>query len=64
MIAVQLSAFRLDENEIARNPVTVLNVVQEVEDDIDVDPAERVDRSYWERKRLIPLTQVDRDFVV
>ena len=50
MIAVQLNAFRLNDLEIVLHPVTVLNVMEEVEDDVDVDPAERADRGFWERK--------------
>jgi hypothetical protein len=47
MIAVQLSAFLIDEN-IILHPVTVLNVAVETED--EPVPEERVDRAYWERK--------------
>ena len=49
MIAVQLNAFRLNDDEIALHPVTVLNI-REAPDDIDVDPIERADRGFWERK--------------
>lgn len=49
MIAVQLNAFQLADTEIALHAVTVLNVNDEITDD-DVDPAERTDRVYWERK--------------
>lgn len=49
MIAVQLNAFKLNEAEIVLCPVTVLNI-RETQDDVDVDPVERVDRPYWERK--------------
>jgi hypothetical protein len=50
MIAVQISAFRFGEGEIVLHPVTVLNVAEETSDDADVDPAERVDRAYWEKR--------------
>jgi hypothetical protein len=50
MIAVQLNAFRLADTEIALHAVTVLNVNEETAGDVDVDPAERTDRAYWERK--------------
>jgi hypothetical protein len=47
MIAVQLSAFRMDD-KIVLHAVTVLDVVEEI---ADVDPdAEPVDRPYWEKK--------------
>jgi hypothetical protein len=47
MIAVQLSAFRMD-NTIVLHAVTVLDVVEEIADDGVVD--EVVDRAYWEKK--------------
>lgn len=50
MIAVQLNAFRLSDSEIVLHPVTVLNVMEEIEDDVDVDPVERADRAFWEKK--------------
>lgn len=50
MIAVQINAFRLSDTEVVIHPVTVLNVPEEIEDDVDVDPAERADRPYWEKK--------------
>jgi hypothetical protein len=50
MIAVQMSAFRFGDGEIVLHPVTVLNVAEETSDDTDVDPAERVDRAYWEKR--------------
>jgi hypothetical protein len=49
LIAVQLSAFRVGD-KIVLNPVTVLNVVEEVSDPGAVDVVERVDRAYWEQK--------------
>ncbi len=47
MIAIQLSAFRID-NVIVLHPVTVLDVVEEIADD-GVD-GEQADRAYWEKK--------------
>ena len=50
MMAVQMSAFRFGEGAVVLHPVTVLNVTQETSNDTDVDPAERVDRAYWEKR--------------
>jgi hypothetical protein len=50
MIAVQLNAFRLDDNTIGLHPATVLNVSKETEDADFVDQAERTDRAFRERK--------------
>jgi hypothetical protein len=50
MIAVQLSAFRLDDNSIVLHPVTVLDVVEEIADVDGFDPAEQADRAFWEKK--------------
>ncbi len=63
MIAVQISAFRMNDNEVAIHPVTVLNVPEELEDDIDVDPAERADRPYWQ-KRASPEFLIIVDHIV
>jgi hypothetical protein len=49
MIAVQLSAFRLDDNSVVLHPVTVLDVVEEITDD-GFDPVEQADRAFWEKK--------------
>jgi hypothetical protein len=50
MIAVQLSAFKLDENNIVLHAVTVLDIIEEI-GDVDVsDQAEQADRTYWEKK--------------
>jgi hypothetical protein len=54
MIAVQLNGFKLNDAEIAIHAVTVLNVMQEIEDDVDVDPSERADRALWERQAPPP----------
>lgn len=48
IIAIQLSAFQLDDKNIVLHPVTVLDVVEEVSD-VD-DPAEQADRGFWEKK--------------
>jgi hypothetical protein len=50
MIAVQLSAFRIDENKIGLHPATVLDVVEEIADAEVFDQAEQTDRAYWEKK--------------
>lgn len=51
MIAVQLSAFKLDDNTIAINAVTVLNVIEEASDAYVATESEPSDRTYWETKR-------------
>jgi hypothetical protein len=48
IIAVQLCAFRLDQNTIAIHAVTVLDVAEETVD--EVPDSERADRSYWEAR--------------
>ncbi len=48
LIAIQLSAFRID-NDIFLHFVRVLDVIEETTD-VDVDQVERADRSYWEKK--------------
>jgi hypothetical protein len=61
MIAVQLNAFQINENEIALHSVTVLNIREKTEGDVDVDPVERADRPLWERKAIPSfLTIIDR----
>jgi hypothetical protein len=55
MIAVQMSAFRFGDGEIVLHPVAVLNVAEETSDDTDVDPWERVDRAYWEKRSALGL---------
>jgi hypothetical protein len=50
MIAVQLSAFKLDDNNIVLHPVTVLDVVEEIADIDAVDEVERADRPSWDKK--------------
>lgn len=51
MIAVQLSAFKLDDNSIVLHAVTVLDVVEEVAETYVPEEAEETDRAYWEKKR-------------
>jgi hypothetical protein len=48
MIAVQLSAFRIDDS-IVLHFVRVLDVIEEIAD-VDVDQVEQADRSFWEKK--------------
>jgi hypothetical protein len=50
MIAVQLSAFKLDDAAIALHAVTVLDIVEEISDSDVSDQVEQTDRAYWERK--------------
>jgi len=50
IIAVQLSAFKLDDTSIGLHPVKVLDVVEEITEGVDVDPVEQADRPYWEKK--------------
>lgn len=50
IIAIQLSAFQLEEGTIGLHSTTVLNVTEETADPDFVDQAERTDRSYWLRK--------------
>lgn len=59
IIAIQLSAFRLDDTVIL-HPVTVLDVVEEVDVDA-VDRVEEVNRAYWEKKsHLTSLAMMDK----
>jgi hypothetical protein len=51
MIAVQLSAFKLDDDSIALHAVTVLDVVEEIAEAYVEEEAEETDRIYWEKKR-------------
>jgi hypothetical protein len=48
MIAIQLSAFQLDDASIVLHPVTVLDVFEEITE-VD-DPGEQADRAFWEKK--------------
>jgi len=47
-LAIQLSAFRLDDT-IVLHPVKVLDVIEEISE-VGSDPIEQVDRAYWESK--------------
>jgi hypothetical protein len=51
MIAIQLGAFKLDDNSIVLHAVPILNVVEETADPYVLDEAEPTDRTYWEKKR-------------
>jgi len=51
MIAVQLSAFKLDESNIVLHAVTVLDVVEEIVEGYVPEEAEETDRAYWEKRR-------------
>jgi hypothetical protein len=51
MIAVQLSAFKLDDNSVVLHAVTVLNVVEEIVGAYVPEEAEETDRPFWEKKR-------------
>jgi hypothetical protein len=50
MIAVQLEAFKIDENNIALHAVTVLDVAEETPEDYVAEEAQEVDRKYWDQK--------------
>lgn len=50
MIAVQLSAFSIDDR-VVLHPITVLDISEEIAAEPDVvDQVEQVDRAYWEKK--------------
>ncbi|MCK1745871.1 hypothetical protein IVA80_35185 [Bradyrhizobium sp. 139] len=51
MIAIQLSAFKLDDNKIVLHAVTVLDVVEEIVEEDGPEEMEETDRAYWEKKR-------------
>lgn len=51
MIAVQLSAFKLDDSSIVLHAVTVLDVVEEIAEGYVPEEAEETDRAFWEKKR-------------
>lgn len=50
LVAIKLGAFPVGDNNIVLHPVRVLDVIEEIADDEQVDPAEQTDRAYWERK--------------
>jgi hypothetical protein len=52
MIAIQLGAFKVDDNSVVLHAVTVLNVAEEIPEEYVVsEEAEQTDRKYWEKKR-------------
>jgi hypothetical protein len=51
LIAVQLSAFQIDDC-VVLHPVKVLDVIEEIAD-VGPEPIEQVDRAYWEKKSSI-----------
>jgi hypothetical protein len=51
MIAVQLSAFKLDDSTVVLHAVTVLDVVEEIAVGDLPEEAEETDRAYWDKKR-------------
>jgi len=51
MIAIQLSAFKLDDNKIVLHAVTVLDVVEEIVEEAGPEEMEETDRLYWEKRR-------------
>jgi hypothetical protein len=48
LIAIKLSAFKMNEGEIVLHPVIVLDVIEEIAEE-DSLPAEPSDRAHWER---------------
>lgn len=59
LIAIKLSAFRIGER-VVLHPVTVLNVIEESGDPDVLDPVEKADRPYWEKKSPSTLAVVDK----
>lgn len=51
MIAVQLEAFKIDDNSIVLHAVTVLDVSEESPENYVSQDAEETDRKYWEKRR-------------
>jgi hypothetical protein len=51
MIAVQLEAFKVDDNSIVLHAVTVLDITEETPEAYVSEEAEQTDRKYWEKKR-------------
>jgi hypothetical protein len=58
LIAVKLSAVSVN-GRVLLVPVTVLNITEEASDE-PVDPVERADRAYWEKRSPQILTVMDR----
>jgi hypothetical protein len=59
LIAIKLSAFSMNSRVIL-HPVTVLDVIEETTDPDAVDPVERADRAYWEKKSPALLGVMDK----
>lgn len=51
MIAVQLAAFKVDDNSIVLHAVTVLDVTEDSPENYVSEETEETDRKYWEKKR-------------
>ncbi|NPV24438.1 hypothetical protein [Bradyrhizobium aeschynomenes] len=51
MIAVQLSAFKLEDGSVVIHPVTVLDVAEETPEAYALDQQEKAERPYWEKRR-------------
>jgi hypothetical protein len=62
LIGIKLSTFKIGDR-IFLHPVTVIDVVKEVDPDI-LDPVERADRAYWEKKSVGLLAVLDRVVVL
>jgi hypothetical protein len=63
MIAVQLEAFKIDENTIGLHAVTVLDVAEETPEDYVAEEAQQADRKYWEQ-RVNPASLAIMDKIV
>jgi hypothetical protein len=63
LIAVKLSAFKLDGGSIGLHAITVLDVIEETADSDLVDPAEKTDRALAEqsRRKLVECSRSNRD---
>jgi hypothetical protein len=59
LVAIKLSAFRINE-KVFLHPITVLDVIEESTDPDALDPVERADRSYWEKKSPTTLSVADQ----
>ncbi len=62
LIAVKLSAFQMGD-KIILHPITVLDVIEESADQDVLDPVERADRTYWEKK-MPPAVLIVTDKIV
>jgi hypothetical protein len=63
MIAVQLEAFKIDENSVALHAVTVLDVAEETPEDYVTEEAQQTDRKYWDQ-RVNPASLAIMDKIV